>query len=207
MLSDAPELTKIWCKGAFAALPTNDYVMHQNDNVMLGDYIDKFAPSENTSVSFPIDLNEAGMEKMRLAWKIAQDLVEDYHKRKLYPVNLEMNFRVFKSSKALMQFSPSTPGSLTCNIQITAFSNKAWEQFSAELYTKWMKQLNGARPHWGKQFQSTPELYPLLRERLGANLTTFKGVVKQFDPDSIFVNEFLGAVFELPINPPPKGDD
>lgn len=65
---------------------------------MLTNWIDKYAPSENTSVSFPVELNANGYSTIRNAWKMAMDLVAEHAAKKSYPVNLEMNFRVFKTS-------------------------------------------------------------------------------------------------------------
>jgi hypothetical protein len=201
MLSHNPEKTPGWTKAAFHLLPVNDLVMNQSDNVMLGNWIDDFAASENTSISFPINLNPAGIATIKKSWEIAQKLVDVYAGRNEYPVNLEMNFRVFKSSQQYLLGS-DVPGSLTCNIQITSFKNAVWVKFAAELFTKWMAEIPGAKPHWGKQFQNVPESYPLIRKRLGANLAPFLKVVKEYDPDHLFVNEFLGNLFELPCNTP-----
>lgn len=199
MLTHEPELTPLWAKTALASLPENNLVMIQSDNVMLGNWINSFPPSENISVNFPVELNAEGYALIRKAWDIGQDLVGAYQAKKLYPANLEMNTRVFKTSTCYLMNSPHLPSAYTCNIQMTTFKNPMWARFGEELIEQWLR-IPGARPHWGKQYQHVPQLYPKIRQNLGTNLASFLNVVKTLDPNHIFVNEFLGSIFEIPVN-------
>lgn len=195
LLKHRPKWTVPFNKMAFNYLKESDHVMLQCDNVMLGQWINHIYQNENCSVSFPVD--EAVILPAK-AWTMAVDLLETFKKEGKYPVRLEMNMRVFGTSKGYLDTIPSmSTGQLTCNIQITSFPNPEWESFELQLMEKWLA-IPGSRPHWAKRFQNMPNISETLHKVYGEHLAQFleQREQSQIDPKRLFVNPFLeGLLF------------
>ncbi|MFN8517297.1 MAG: D-arabinono-1,4-lactone oxidase, partial [Chloroflexia bacterium] len=184
-----PRLTPIFTRFASGSMPNGDEVMDQSDNMLLGDWINSMEPSLNASASFPPG---PACARVRDAWTIAVELIEEYAKERRYPANLAMNMRLFGPGKALLHTIPGHEGEEICNIQITSFDNEHWEPFKDRLMARWLS-IPGSRPHWAKQYQNLPGIAQTLRDVYGENLEQFLRLRDQegIDPDKIFVNAFL----------------
>lgn len=141
------------------------------------------------------------------AWRRARELVAEYTRAELYPVNLALHCRFTAGSIAWLAPDHDRP---TCYIEVTTVKGTPWSafgEFYREMEERWA-ELPGARPHWGKFYTRTHDLrhrYPrmddFLRER------------ERWDPNRVFLNPFLERdVFQLhdqhdlhaPPTPPPS---
>lgn len=188
-----PKITPHFARFASNSMKAETHIMAQSDNMLLGRWINYMVPSLNASVSFPPG---PACERAKEAWHIAVDLIDAEAKAGKYPVNLAMNMRLFGKSTALLHCIASGDNKTTCNIQITSFDNKHWETFKNCLMERWLA-IPGARPHWAKQFQDLPQIANTLRAVYGENLEAFLRIrqAEGVDPDNIFVNPFLEALF------------
>jgi FAD/FMN-containing dehydrogenase len=196
-LTRFPKLTPYFTWFAGNSMKAGAHVMGQSENMLLGKWINHMVPSLNASVSFPPGPN---CERVREAWQIAVDLIEEKFKEGTYPANLAMNVRIFGKSTALLHSVAGGDNATTCNIQITSFENEHWEGFKDELMERWLA-IPGSRPHWAKQYQDLPGIADKLRAVYGENLETFLRVREEegIDPDDIFVNPFLQKLlFDAP---------
>jgi FAD/FMN-containing dehydrogenase len=196
LLTRFPQTTPLFCQLAFHQLKESDFVMEQSSNVLLGRWIDSMFPSQNVSVSLP----PGDDYRMAIhAWSSAVDLIDQMASEGKYPVNLEMNARIFGPCTTLLGSLPGDRGAETFNIQVTSFRNKDWEEFALRMMERWMA-IPGARPHWAKQFQNLPDIVPRLRALYGENLARFLQLRERegIDPDAVFVNDFLHDLFFAP---------
>lgn len=188
-----PQATPRFTQFAGDSFKAGEHVMDQSDNMLLGTWINRMVPSLNASVSFP-----PGPEcnRVKEAWYVAVDLVEEYAKEGIYPANLAMNTRLFGKSTALLHCLPGEDNETTCNIQITSFANRHWEDFKDRLMERWLA-IPGSRPHWAKLYQGLPGIGDKLRAVYGENLATFLRMREEegVDPDKVFVNAFLEDLF------------
>ena len=124
------------------------------------------------------------------AWKRGIGLVEEYARANLYPVNLALHSRITAKSNAWL--APNYDRE-TCHIEAaTAIDTQGWKEFFLELENRWMS-IPGARPHWGKLFYHPREVaarYP--------KMSDFLAVREAWDPNRVFVNDFLeNSIFLL----------
>ncbi len=126
------------------------------------------------------------------AWRAAMDLVTSYARRSppQYPVNMVVHSRFIGLSQALLSPAYGRP---ICDIEaVTCTGTPNIEPFYLD-YTNTMLQFATARPHWGK--------YILRPEQIKARypqMDRFLEIRQQFDPDRIFLNDFLeSSVFQL----------
>ncbi len=124
------------------------------------------------------------------AWKTGIELVQEYARADLYPVNLALHSRFTAKSKAWL--APNY-GRETCHIEVaTAVDTQGWKEFFLELESRWMS-IPGARPHWGKLFYKPLEVaarYP--------KMSDFLAVREAWDPNCVFLNDFLeNCIFPL----------
>jgi hypothetical protein len=184
-----PQITPQFTWFAGNSMKAGQHIMGQSDNMLLGQWINSMVPSLNASVSFPPG---PGCARVREAWYMAVDLVEESAREGRYPANLAMNTRLFGGNTALLHSIPGEENKTTCNIQLTSFDNEHWEAFKDCLMESWLSIL-GSRPHWAKQYQNLPGIGSKLRAVYGENLETFLRIRKEenVDPEDIFVNSFL----------------
>lgn len=126
------------------------------------------------------------------AWRAAIELVEEYARADLYPVNLALHCRFTAPGQAWLGPDQLRP---TCWIEVaTARHTPHWEEFFREVEERWLALDDEARPHWGKLYWSARELagrYPRMQE--------FLDVRQRWDPQRVFLNRFLEEeVFQLP---------
>jgi hypothetical protein len=124
------------------------------------------------------------------AWKCGIELVEEYARADLYPVNLALHSRFTAKSEAWL--APNY-GRETCHIEAaTAVDAQGWEEFFRELENRWLS-IHGARPHWGKLFYR-----PLEVAALYPKMSKFLDVRQTWDPKRVFLNDYLeNSVFRL----------
>jgi FAD/FMN-containing dehydrogenase len=189
LLKRFPKITPLFTWFAGNSMKAGTHVMGQSENMLLGKWINSMVPSLNASVSFPPGPN---CERVKDAWLMAVDLIEEAVRDGTYPANLAMNVRIFGTNTALLHSVDGSDNATTCNIQITSFANEHWEAFKDRLMERWLS-IPGSRPHWAKQYQDLPGIAATLRDVYGENLETFLRVREEsgIDPDDVFVNPFL----------------
>jgi L-gulonolactone oxidase len=124
------------------------------------------------------------------AWREAIDLVNEYARADLYPVNLAVHCRFTGPSQAWL--APNYDRS-SCHIEaVTALKTPDWEAFFDKLEARWLS-IGGARPHWAKVYNKPREIaarYPKMKD--------FLDVRESCDPHRVFLNEFLEKeVFQI----------
>lgn len=127
-------------------------------------------------------------------WRDMHDLVMQYAKAGLYPINLALHGRF--STAGAGWLAPDS-GRDTCYVEVTtAEGTPNWREFYTELEKRWL-EVEGARPHWCKLYfqpRVTGDLYP--------HFGDFLEVRKRWDPERVFLNEFLEHdLFQLPPRP------
>lgn len=89
--------------------------------------------------------------------------------------------------------TPSTPpAQIFCYIEILCILDTPdWDNFIAILGPKWMA-IEGALPHWPKEFENIPGVKAQIRARLGQRLQRFRDARYRagVDPGNMFSNEF-----------------
>jgi hypothetical protein len=119
------------------------------------------------------------------AWRGTMDIIESYARRSppRYPVNMVVHSRFIGPSTAML--SPAQ-GRAICDIEaVTCTGTPHYEPFYQD-FTNLMLGFPTARPHWGKYILDPRAIrarYPLM--------DTFLDYRRQFDPDGVFLNDFL----------------
>lgn len=117
------------------------------------------------------------------AWAEAIELVSRYAKAGLYPMNLALHGRFTGRSDAWL--APNHDRR-TCYIEaVTVPATRGWKPFFQELEDRWLT-FPEARPHWGKLFwrrSAVAARYPRMAD--------FIAVRRRWDPDRVFLNDFL----------------
>jgi hypothetical protein len=142
-------------------------------------------------VGFKVDDDFGSFQE---AFQVAQRLCEAYARRGLFPLNLTLNVRFIGPSSALL--SPAYGAGLTCYIEALCVDRSAgWTEFSAELCGEWLK-IPGALPHWAKEFEHVPGVYPLSQEHLGDRRRRFLDawIESRVDPRRMFVNPLIASL-------------
>ena len=178
---DAPALTPVLSRAASAL----SQEMHES--VMLASQAFHFQHTyvKNWDMSYAVD----ALDGTR-AWEYAINLVDEYGRAGLYPVNLAVHGRFVGPSNAWL--APNY-GRKTCQIEVTtALATNLWDEFFDRLEEQWLS-LTDARPHWGKLFRRPKGIaarYPMM----GA----FLNVRQRWDPNRVFLNRFLEKkVFQI----------
>lgn len=196
LLGRRPSLTHRFGQLAQASMAEGDAVMDQTENMLLGEWINAMAPSQNASVSFPPGANDARVQE---AWRTAIAHVEAEEASGRFPANLAMNIRLFGRSHAWLHGAPGDGCEQLCNIQITSFDNPHWEPFQVRLMEAWLR-IPGARPHWAKQFQNVPGITARIAAVYGEHLDAFRRVHAEWavDPDGVFLSPFMRGLLFAP---------
>jgi FAD/FMN-containing dehydrogenase len=154
-----------------------------HESVMLASQAFHFqhAYVKNWDMSYAVDVRD-GVR----AWKDAINLIREYAKADLYPVNLAVHGRFIGKSYAWL--APNY-GRRTCQIEVTtALKTHLYREFYDRLEERWLA-LPDARPHWAKRYHRPREIaarYPKMR--------AFLNVRQHWDPERIFLNDFLEKV-------------
>ncbi|RUS17572.1 hypothetical protein BC937DRAFT_89791 [Endogone sp. FLAS-F59071] len=144
------------------------------------------------------------------------DKIYENAKKGKYPMNLAAEFRLCKSSQALLAPAyDSDPEAIYCFLEVLCIKGtEGFQDFSSELADTWMKRW-GARPHWAKMWEYVPEVHARLRAQPGSSerFAKFEEVRSKYDPKGIFFgNPSLKAVLlgdKLPpgFDPRIRGDE
>ncbi|CAG8666040.1 4123_t:CDS:2, partial [Paraglomus occultum] len=109
--------------------------------------------------------------------------INDYQQQGKFPVNLSAEFRILKSSKALLSNAyDDDPDAYYLFIEILSITGTPdYNEFANELGTRWMKLYN-ARPHWAKSWENVSNIKSYLHEQLQSKIQRFEAVRKKYDP-------------------------
>jgi FAD/FMN-containing dehydrogenase len=130
------------------------------------------------TMSFSIPLTHAAT-----AWTETDRIVRWFRARGMYPVNMAYVARFVGASTSFL--SPAY-GRDSCFFEVTtAVETPDQDEFFLEAWTA-LSSIPGARPHWAKRWEdrfSPSLLYP--------KFVDFRAQQASFDPDRLFVNEWL----------------
>ena len=191
-----PSLAKTWGPLAFKLVPERQEVESIIDGLHYQKAVNRMRMG-NLEICFSVDRDFANFTR---AWMAVVDRVDQLAKQDRYPMNMAMNARFIKGSDVLI--APAAGNSqgtdrYSCYIEILSyFKTPGWREFEAEIGDVWMN-LNGARPHWAKTFESIPNIIPRTRAAYGDRLKRFVDIRKAegVDPDDTFVNPLLQSIF------------
>ncbi|CAG8572624.1 1213_t:CDS:2 [Paraglomus occultum] len=125
------------------------------------------------------------------------DRIDYYQKQGKFPINLVAEFRILKSSKALLSTAyDDDPDAYYLFIEVLSITKTpGYYEFANELGTRWMKLYN-ARPHWAKYWENIPNIKSYLHEKLQSKIQRFEAVRRKYDPTNVFFdNASLRRVF------------
>ncbi|MFT5441507.1 MAG: FAD/FMN-containing dehydrogenase [Myxococcota bacterium] len=124
------------------------------------------------------------------AWRRAIDLVTEYGDQGLYPVNFALHCRFTGASKTWLA---ADHGRETLFIECaTAYGTPHIDEFYGQLQDRWF-DFPMARPHWAKLYDTGAEIFHRYER-----MPDFLDVREKWDPDRIFLNNFLeDTVFHL----------
>ena len=105
-------------------------------------------------------------------------------------MNLALHCRFLEEGSAWLG---TNHGRETCVIEVaTAVGTPYWEEFYHEIEDIWFS-VDGARPHWGKIYNTGAEL----KDRY-QRMDDFLATRERWDPDRVFLNPFLEKeVFQI----------
>lgn len=190
-----PSLTPHTWRNFLRVMTFGDRVLGQAEAQACRRWLELF-PCRCIEVAFKLDPKG---DRVREAWAAMQELVDEWAARGKYPLNVTVNARFIGSSDALL--SPAFGEGVTCYIEaLSAEPTEGWEEFSAELATRWLA-IPGALPHWGKEFEHIPGIVGVVREQLGDRLERFLGALERTgtDPDGMFVNPLIDRLLLEPV--------
>jgi L-gulono-1,4-lactone dehydrogenase len=174
----APSLTPMLMKTVIALTPQRDRVESAADA-----YHFQFVYPKCWDSSWAVPLEDASA-----AWQALQAIVNDFRARGQFPVNLVVASRFVKASTSLL--SPDY-GRDSCYIEATTLDGtEDVEAFYRAVEDVMMSRFD-ARPHWGKVFYDTDRV----RERYRPQLELFEPIRRRWDPDGLFLNDFLTDLF------------
>jgi hypothetical protein len=146
-------------------------------------------------MSYCINIPNNDFTLVQKAWMQVVKRIEALKKQGKYPQNMVLHTRYIRNSNALL--SPASGEDHTCCIEILTFTGdnrpvSDYEDYFKQIEQDWIEL--GGKPHWGKAIYSVDKL----KGMYGANMDAFLNLRQQFDPDQIFINDFLRQVFQLP---------
>ncbi|CAG8666919.1 2484_t:CDS:2, partial [Dentiscutata heterogama] len=106
---------------------------------------------------------------------IIQKLYELAEKGK-FPINYIADFRIIKSTEALFSTTfNNDKNALYCQMDLeTAYGNPDWEEFIQSLGPRYFNKKYNAKPHWGKEWETTPGITSYLSDVLSAQIKQFE---------------------------------
>ncbi|CAG8769820.1 14023_t:CDS:2, partial [Dentiscutata erythropus] len=128
---------------------------------------------------------------------IMQKLYE-LEKKGKYPINYVADFRIIKSTEALFATTfDNDKNALYLQMDIEAiFGSTDWEKFIQSLGPRYFNKKYNAKPHWAKEWETTPGIIPYLSDVLSAQIKQFEIVRSKYDPDKMFFdNKSLQEIF------------
>ncbi|CAG8545567.1 22729_t:CDS:2 [Gigaspora margarita] len=121
----------------------------------------------------------------------------EFAKKGKFPLNHLIDFRIIKSSKALL--SPTfnnDPETLYCQVDFMAVTGTpGYEEYTALLAQRYFDKYK-AKPYWGKRWEFIPNVTYYLSDVLSDEINQFEKVREKYDSDKIFFdNESLQNIF------------
>jgi len=151
-----------------------------------------YPPCWDSSWAIPVDQAED-------AWHAWIDTINEFRTRGIYPINLVVASRFTRQSTSLL--SPDYCRD-SCFIEATTFKDTAGvQEFYQAIETIMIERFNG-RPHWAKMWYGMERVQQQYRQQL----EQFAAVRQRWDPDGMFLNDFLERLFAVsrahPVPPP-----
>jgi hypothetical protein len=191
-----PKLARLWGPLAFNLVPERQETESIIDGLHYQQAINRLRMG-NLEIAFAVDKDFANFKQ---AWTQVVDLVEQCAARDEYPMNMAMNARFIKGSNVLLAPSAGNPHGAdryTCYIEILSYyRTPGWAEFEAHVGDQWMN-LQNARPHWAKTFESIPHVVERIHAAYGDRITRFLDLRRSagVDPDDTFLNPLLARLF------------
>jgi hypothetical protein len=131
------------------------------------------------------------------AWQVMVKAIEERARRGVYPVNICLELRVVRNSRALLSPSWGAEDEYHCYFEIVSFAGTpGYEEAIATIGQAWMAMPGlGARPHWAKGCHRVPGLTPYMHRVWGAQIACFARLRERLDPEGMFLNTYLAEVF------------
>jgi L-gulonolactone oxidase len=200
VLARHPTWTPIFTSMVFDQIRHQTYVSPAPD---VFHFITRYPKVWNMSFAFDLDgYSDAGVGGVVDAWKALVDILECYRGKDLFPQNMAAHMRHINTSASLLSPSTGHDGSVALEIAtLQGQRDDVWPKFFAAVETAWLKL--GGRPHWGKlhgwgDAGGEPHNPSRLREILdlypSSNLTAFRAVRQDWDPDHLFQNPYTEAL-------------
>jgi hypothetical protein len=182
-----PSLTPLLLRIGMSMLPFRSRVMNLPDSHHYRHWIEMM-PAGCMEVGFKVDSDYANV---RRAWQVTEEIVAEYARRGLYPLNLTLNVRFIGQSSALL--TPAHGEGLTCYVEIMWMGRpRGWAELSSALCHEWLK-VPGALPHWSKEFEHVDGIVPIVRAHLGERRERFLEALARtgIDPTRMFWNPMV----------------
>ncbi|CAG8591668.1 6496_t:CDS:2, partial [Cetraspora pellucida] len=122
----------------------------------------------------------------------------DFAAKGKFPVNYIADFRIIKSTEALFSTTfDHDPKALYCQLDLeTVHGTPDWEEFIQLLGKRYFTNKYNAKPHWGKEWETTPGILPYLSKALKEPIKQFEKVRSKYDPNKMFFdNKSLQDIF------------
>ncbi|MDM0110829.1 FAD-binding protein [Variovorax sp. J22R133] len=192
-----PSLIPDVLRASFQMLDPGDYVSSITHYVHCADYgffLDRYRLLD---IEVVFDIDEE-FDSVRRAFALTAAKVDEWKVRGQYPLNSTLGFRFIRNSDALL--SSCRGNTRTCMAELFSYhKTPLFAEFAAEVLSVWMAELPRARTHWAKAFQYMPDAPTAMRKAFASQIDEFLAVRQQMnvDPDDLFVNEALGAIFGI----------
>ena len=149
-------------------------------------------PINETEIALPFQIDD--LSNIKKGWDAMVNSVYSNKKKGKYPLNIVVHMRFLAGSTALM--SPSRGNERTCYMDFGSFyKTPGWKELVNEIWETW-KDLPGVKLHWAKDMRAYNELD--ISSMYGKeNVETFLSYREEFDPNEIFLNDFMKKLFKL----------
>lgn len=145
--------------------------------------------------SFAIKIDPE-FRNVRDAWWLVVEKVRRAAAGGRYPLNLVLEMRVIRNSRALLSPAFDDDDGYRCYFElISKRGNPGSHAFFDEVARAWMEMPElQARPHWGKYFSDIPGIVPYIHRVWRENLADFVRVRDSVDPERMFLNPALERI-------------
>ena len=177
----APRLTPLMMKFALLITPPRRAVESANYALHYENYYPKCFDLE---IAIPL-------EHAQDAWRLIVDEITDEAAHGRYPVNLIAHSRFLNGSDSYLS---ATRNRDSCYIEILCHgATRDFQPFFQRMEQLIRSRFDGL-PHWGKLYWETGDL----KDAYGADMDAFLQVRERWDPERLFLNDFLAdEVFQL----------
>ncbi len=133
------------------------------------------------------------IEHAQDAWYAFVDTINEFRTRGIYPINLVVAARFTRQSTSLLSSDYLRD---SCFIEATTLKGTAGaEEFYRAIETLMIERFDG-RPHWAKMWYGLPRA----QRQYAQQLQQFATIRQRWDPDGMFLNDFLERLF-APFSP------